>query len=350
MLNFVTFMECVNAPNSTCLTTPGALAPVILTLILIAAGALLARRDRNRFRELRSKGIWASFLMLAYSVVALAYFLLVAPDSVLGVESSSTVNAFWASAIVAYGAGVAILLGMLGFAFGGWLVKPRRKARDAPSATSRLLIAIDGPAASGKGTVAKRIATHFALPCLDTGLLYRAVARDVVANGGALDDAAAAAAAARALDAATLDDPNLRGPAAGDAASMVAKMPDVRRALLDYQRRFAANAAGAVLDGRDIGTVICPEADVKIFVTASAEERARRRHLEHQARSETVTYHDVLADIRRRDARDSGRDIAPLEAATDAITIDTTTLNADAAFEAALGVIAQKIATQSGEH
>ena len=341
MLNFVTFMECVNAPNSTCLTSPGVLAPVFLTLMLVAVGALVARRDRKRFRELRAQGIWASFIILAYSVVVLAYFFLFAPDAVLGVEQSQIGNMLWISAIFAYGMGVATLVGMLGFAFGGWLVKRKR----TPATAQRLVVAIDGPAASGKGTVAKRIAQHFGLPCLDTGLLYRAVARDVVAKGGALDDANAAAAAARALDAATLDDPNLRGPAAGDAASIVAKMPAVRAALLDYQRRFASDRRGAVLDDRDIGTVICPDADVKIFVTASAEERARRRHREHDARGEAITYEDVLADIRRRDARDSGREIAPLEAAADAITIDTTTLDADAAFAAARDVIVAKIAS-----
>ncbi len=205
-----------------------------------------------------------------------------------------------------------------------------------------MIIAIDGPAASGKGTLAKRIAAHLNLPVLDTGLLYRAVARDCVAKGASLDDAAAAVAAAWSLDAATLDDPKLRGPAAGDAASIVAKMPRVRLALLDYQRDFAHQPGGAVLDGRDIGTVICPDANVKIFVTASPEERARRRHLEHQSRGEALAYETVLADIRKRDERDSGRDVAPLEAAHDAITIDTTTLDADAAFEAAMAVIAVK--------
>ena len=205
-----------------------------------------------------------------------------------------------------------------------------------------MIIAIDGPAASGKGTLAKRIAAQLNLPVLDTGLLYRAVARDVMLNGGSLDDSAAAVAAAWSLDATTLDDPRLRGPAAGDAASIVAKMPRVRLALLDYQRDFAHQRGGAVLDGRDIGTVICPNADIKIFVTATSEERARRRHAEHQGRGESVAYDIVLADIRRRDERDSGRDVAPLEPAHDAVTIDTTTLDADAAFAAALKVIEHK--------
>ena len=342
MLNFVTFMECLNAPNSTCMTSPGVLAPVVLTLMLVGAGALLARRDRKRFRVLRSRGIWGTFLILAYSVIVLAYFFLFSPDAVMGAAQSDIENGFWITAVLLYGIGIAGLVGMLGFALGGWLVKKKKPTSSTATMANRLVIAIDGPAASGKGTVAKRIAQHYGLPCLDTGLRYRAVARDCVVNGAALENESAATAAARALDAATLDDPNLRGPAAGDAASIVAKMPGVRAALLDYQRRFASQPGGAVLDGRDIGTVICPNADVKMFVTATAEERARRRHLEHQARGEDISYDMVLADIRRRDERDSARNVAPLEAAADAITLDTTTLNADAAFAAALEIIAAK--------
>ena len=207
-----------------------------------------------------------------------------------------------------------------------------------------LIIAIDGPAASGKGTLAKRLAEHLGVPYLDTGLLYRAVARDVVASGRNLEDIAAAIVAAKAVDAQSLGDPGLRGPLAGDAASIVAKIPDVRAALLDYQRNFARNAErGAVLDGRDIGTVVCPDAHIKIFVTASDEERARRRHLEHQGRGETVSYERVLEDLRRRDARDSGRSIAPLEAAADALHLDTTALDPDQAFNAVLELIAAHI-------
>jgi cytidylate kinase len=207
-----------------------------------------------------------------------------------------------------------------------------------------LIIAIDGPAASGKGTLAKRLAEHLGVPYLDTGLLYRAVARDVVASGRNLEDIAAAIVAAKAVDAQSLGDPGLRGPLAGDAASIVAKIPDVRAALLDYQRNFARNAGrGAVLDGRDIGTVVCPDAHIKIFVTASDEERARRRHLEHQGRGETVSYERVLEDLRRRDARDSGRSISPLEAAPDALHLDTTNLDPDQAFAAVLGLIAAHI-------
>jgi cytidylate kinase len=206
-----------------------------------------------------------------------------------------------------------------------------------------LIIAIDGPAASGKGTLAKRIASHFGLAWLDTGLLYRAVARDVLANGGDLEDVAAAGAAARSILAESLSDPGLRGPKAGDAASIVAKFPEVRAALLDYQRAFAAQGDGAVLDGRDIGTVVCPDAHVKIFVTASDEARARRRYLEHQARGENVTYEDLLADIRQRDARDRSRAAAPMVAAGDALRLDTTELDADQAFDAVMELIRTKL-------
>ncbi len=202
-----------------------------------------------------------------------------------------------------------------------------------------MIIAIDGPAASGKGTLAKRIAAHLGFHVLDTGLLYRAVARDIECCGFRLDDRWAALAAARNLNPATLADPALRGVPAGDKASVIAKIPDVRHALLQYQRDFARQSPGAVLDGRDIGTVVCPDADIKIYVTATPEERARRRHLEHQVRGESATYEALLADILSRDARDSSRATAPLAAAQDAIIIDTTTLDADAVFSAALQVV-----------
>ena len=211
------------------------------------------------------------------------------------------------------------------------------------SGRDRLLIAIDGPAASGKGTLARRIAAHFQLPWLDTGLLYRAVARDVVASGADLEDVAAAIAAARAFSALTLQDDGLRGPKAGDAASVVAKIPEVRAALLEYQRIFANTPPGAVLDGRDIGTVVCPDAHIKLFVTASDEARAHRRHLEHKSRGEEVTYDVLLADIRLRDARDASRATAPMLRAADAVELDTTSLDADQAFAAALEIIARKI-------
>lgn len=204
---------------------------------------------------------------------------------------------------------------------------------------TRMIIAIDGPAASGKGTLAKRLAEHLGVPYLDTGLLYRAVARDVAAMGQNLEDVVAAVVAAKAVDAQSLGDPALRGPRAGDNASIVAKIPEVRTALLDYQRNFARRAGGAILDGRDIGTVVCPDADIKIFVTASDEVRARRRHLEHQSRGEDIAYERVLEDLRRRDARDSGRSVAPLHEADDARHLDTTSLDPDQAFAAALGIV-----------
>lgn len=207
-----------------------------------------------------------------------------------------------------------------------------------------MIIAIDGPAASGKGTLARRIAEHFGFACLDTGLLYRAVARDVRARGQSLEDEAFAAQAAALLDIATLDDPGLRSPSAGEAASVVAKFPPVRKALLDLQRSFAAQEPGAVLDGRDIGTVVCPNADIKIFVTAALEVRARRRFEELRSRGDPVMLDDVTDVIRRRDERDAGRTDSPMRAAADADLLDTTDMDIEAAFEAAVGLIKRRIA------
>jgi len=206
-----------------------------------------------------------------------------------------------------------------------------------------MIIAIDGPAASGKGTLAKRIAAHWGLPCLDTGLLYRAVARDVAARGYRLTDAWAALTAARSLDPRTLQDASLRSHAAGEGASIVAGMPEVRAALLDYQRAFATQPGGAVLDGRDIATVVCPQADAKIYVTARPQVRAWRRFIERQAQSESATFDAVLADIERRDARDAGRESAPMRPAPDADLLETSDLDIEAAFEAAVGLIKRKI-------
>ena len=206
-----------------------------------------------------------------------------------------------------------------------------------------MIIAIDGPAASGKGTLARRIAAHYGLRCLDTGLLYRAVARDVLASDGSLEDATLAARMARILDPATLDDAGLRLPGVGDAASVVAKHAAVREALLAFQRDFAAQEPGAVLDGRDIGTVVCPDANVKIFVTADVEMRARRRFEEMRGRGEPVTYERVLEVIRRRDERDAGRTDAPMKPAADAFLLDTTRLGVDEALAAALALIRGKI-------
>ncbi|TCT04203.1 (d)CMP kinase [Aquabacter spiritensis] len=203
------------------------------------------------------------------------------------------------------------------------------------------VIAIDGPAASGKGTLARRIAAAFGVPHLDTGLLYRAVAARCLAAGG-LDDEAASIAAARALEVTGLDAEALRSAEIGAAASVVAARPGVRAALMDLQRRFAAQPGGAVLDGRDIGTVICPDAAAKLFVTATPEVRARRRLNELLGRGAPATYDAVLADIRTRDARDSGRAAAPLLQAPDALRLDTTDLDIEAAFAAAMALIAGK--------
>jgi cytidylate kinase len=207
-----------------------------------------------------------------------------------------------------------------------------------------MIIAIDGPAASGKGTLARRIAAHFRLAHLDTGLLYRAVARDVRKAGGALDDPAAAAAAAASLDPESLSDPGLRDHGLGEAASVVARIPQVRAAMLGYQRAFARRPEGAVLDGRDIGTVVCPDADVKLYVTASPEVRADRRYREKLDRGEPSTLQAVLEDIRRRDARDGGREASPMRRAADAFLLDTSNLDIEAAFDTAVGEILRKVA------
>ncbi|KQP96685.1 (d)CMP kinase [Methylobacterium sp. Leaf117] len=202
-----------------------------------------------------------------------------------------------------------------------------------------MVIAIDGPAASGKGTLAKRLAEHYGLPHLDTGLLYRAVALTVIDAGRNLDDHQAAARAASSLIADRLADPRLRERAMGEAASRISAVPAVRAALLAWQQRFAGNASGAVLDGRDIGTVVCPNAQVKLFITAAPEERARRRHLELLRRGESASLGAILDDIVARDARDAQRSTAPLKAAADAVVLDTTDLDADEAFAAARAVV-----------
>jgi len=202
-----------------------------------------------------------------------------------------------------------------------------------------VIIAIDGPAASGKGTLGKRLAAHYGYPHLDTGLLYRAVAKAMLDAGHSPRDSARAVAAADAIDPARFDEPALKSQAVGEAASVVSAIPGVRTALLALQRNFAKSKPGAVLDGRDIGTVICPKAEVKIFVTASPQVRARRRTLEFRARGEPVDEAEVLADILRRDERDSARAVAPLKPAPDARLLDTTAMDADAAFRAALALI-----------
>jgi cytidylate kinase len=205
-----------------------------------------------------------------------------------------------------------------------------------------MIIAIDGPAASGKGTLGKRLAAHFGLPHLDTGLIYRAVAKALLDAGAPLEDRDLAVAAAKALDPTRFDEDALKHHAIGEAASVVSAIPELRAALLAFQRKFAANPAGAVLDGRDIGTVICPGADVKIFVTAAPEVRARRRAAELHARGEPVEEDDILADILRRDERDRNRAIAPLVPAADAVPLDTSALDIEEAFAAALAIMARK--------
>ncbi|MCC3247074.1 (d)CMP kinase [Methylocystis sp. WRRC1] len=205
------------------------------------------------------------------------------------------------------------------------------------------VIAIDGPAASGKGTLARRLAEHYGLPHLDTGLLYRATACALIDEGLPLDDVEAAVAAARGLSLTEFEEDRLRARDMGEAASVVAAMPAVRAALIDMQRNFAARPEGAVLDGRDIGTVICPEAPVKIFVTASPETRAQRRALELASRGEDVDFPAILDDVKKRDARDSERSAAPLKAADDAVTLDTSDLDREEAFAAALEIVRSRV-------
>ena len=203
-----------------------------------------------------------------------------------------------------------------------------------------LIIAVDGPAASGKGTIAARLARTFGLPFLDTGLLYRAVGVGVLDAGGSLDDAAAAEAVARALKAESLQDTDrLTSGEAGEAASRVAGYPGVRAALLDFQRAFAARPGGAVLDGRDIGTVIAPDAMAKLFITATPEVRATRRWKQLTGRGDVIAYADMLADIMRRDERDAGRGAAPMVQADDAVLLDTTDMDIETAFDAARRIV-----------
>lgn len=205
-----------------------------------------------------------------------------------------------------------------------------------------MIIAVDGPTASGKGTIARRLAEHFGLPHLDTGLLYRAVGRQVALNGGDPDSPEDALAATEFPDE-LMEDEILRSEEVGGLASRVSVHPAVREALFKRQRAFAEQEGGAVLDGRDIGTVIAPDATVKLFITASVQERARRRWLEMTGREIDIPLHEIEADIVARDARDINRKDAPLKAAPDAMVIDTTAFDREAAFEAVREAVEQRL-------
>jgi cytidylate kinase len=202
-----------------------------------------------------------------------------------------------------------------------------------------MIIAIDGPAASGKGTIAKRLAVRYGFRHLDTGLIYRAVAKALIDARAPLNDHKRAAAAAATLDPTQFDEQALKSHAVGEAASRISVIPEVRAALFNFQKEFAALPPGAVLDGRDIGTVIAPNAEVKIFVIATPEVRAKRRALELRGRGEMVNEAEILADIVRRDERDTERAVAPLKPAADAHLLDTTHLDIDAAVRAAIDIV-----------
>lgn len=206
-----------------------------------------------------------------------------------------------------------------------------------------VVIAVDGPAASGKGTISKLLAQHFKLQHLDTGLLYRAVGLAMLHSGGDLDDPSACEVVAKQLDLTALDPDMLAQHHVGEAASKVAVHPPVRAALLEAQRSFANVEPGAVLDGRDIGTVVCPGAQAKLFITASLEARAKRRHAQAVQKDPSASLEAISADLAKRDARDASRSNAPLAQANDALLLDTTNLGIDAAFEAARAFVASKL-------
>ena len=223
-----------------------------------------------------------------------------------------------------------------------------KMARD-PSLPDNLVIAVDGPAASGKGTIARALAEHFGLPHMDTGLLYRAVALNLWRWGG---DPGNEFEALRACDHLGFDpdDPELRSEPVSKIASRISAYPSVRSALLERQQDFAHQPGGAVLDGRDIGTIIAPDADVKLFVTASAEVRAQRRMRELMGRGMPAHYEDVLVDIRARDERDSHREVAPLKQAEDAILLDTSELDADEAIAEAVRLVSERVGAAGTRH
>ncbi len=348
--SFDTVIECLKQPAQACLDLLAKVLPAqwhglelqagaataVLCLLLAIIGWRVKRRDDAGFANFRRGWFRAAFTVLLVGIAMLAWLWFVP----IPTDASVAIEMLEVGALAALAASAILFACWFSVALGGLLGGLGSGMRRGHP----IVIAIDGPAASGKGTLARRIADHYRLPCLDTGLLYRAVARDVVERGQHLDDQIMAVACARSLDPKSLDDPLLRTEPAGEAASVVAKYPDVRAALLDYQRDFACGKRGAVLDGRDIGTIVCPDADVKIYVTAKPEVRARRRHLELQARGDTSkTYDDVLDDIRRRDSRDIGRAVAPLWPAADAVQLDTTTLTPDEAFKAALKIVREKL-------
>lgn len=347
LTNFEQIANCFAHPTSACLTQPDILAAyagafVLAVLLATPFGwGMTARDGHASLRTFRKLALTAIDIVLPCAVVIVAFHYM-RPDTLTGVERMPAWRILWQVTALALAIGGLIGGVVAGFGLG------RFGARFSGAASRRgrlgVVIAIDGPAASGKGTLAKRIAEHYQVPCLDTGLLYRAVARDVLRAGRDLSDTAAAIACARSLDPATFDDPALRGASAGEAASVVARIPGVRAALLDYQRDFANSPVGAVLDGRDIGTVVCPDAPVKIYVTATAEERARRRHGELEKRGENVRFEDVLDDIQRRDARDTGREVAPLWPAKDAFQLDTTHMTIEQAFNAAFDIVEKRLA------
>jgi len=205
-----------------------------------------------------------------------------------------------------------------------------------------MIIAVDGPLASGKGTIARALADHFGLPHLDTGSLYRATGLAVIEAGIDPDDAEACARLAAQLDLSAIDEDRIRTAEAGAMASRVAAIPQVREALFDLQRAFATQPGGAILDGRDIGTVICPDAEVKLFVTAEAETRARRRWEELRAKGETLSFETMLEQTRERDARDAERTDAPMKPADDATLLDTSSLSIDAAVATAIRIVEKR--------
>lgn len=209
--------------------------------------------------------------------------------------------------------------------------------------TRSVIIAVDGPLASGKGTIARALGARFGVPHLDTGALYRAVAVAMIDKGLPPEDADAAEAAARTLDVNAIDESKIRTAGAGVAASVVSAHPKVRAALLDVQRTFASQPGGAVLDGRDIGTVICPDADVKLFVTADEESRAWRRRAELVNRGEEISFEQVLGQLRQRDARDASRADAPMLKADDALELDTSEMSVDEAVREAIRLVEQKL-------